>query len=225
MTANHSTELGVIPAAFADAYPAAAEGLTAYAELLATAGVERGLIGPREVPRIWERHLANCAVVERVVPQGSHVTDVGSGAGLPGLVIALVRPDVRVTLVEPLLRRATFLTEAVHALGLADRVAVVRARAEDLTTSTKADPRVPGDVVTARAVANLSQLLTWCWPLVRPGGRFAVLKGESAAEEVVEAAPTLARLGIPADSANIQTIEHAGTQATLVVIDRPNRQG
>ena len=112
-------------------YPDAAEALGRYAELLVTDGVVRGLIGPREVARLWSRHLANCAVLEELVPEGALVADVGSGAGLPGLPLAIVRPDLRVVLVEPLLRRATFLGEAVAALGLADRVEVLRGRAED----------------------------------------------------------------------------------------------
>ena len=124
--------------------------MQAFAELLATTGVERGLIGPREVPRLWSRHLVNCAVVaegpDSPLAPGCTVADVGSGAGLPGVVWALVRPDVRVTLIEPLLRRATFLNEAVTELALGDRVEVLRARAEDVDRTF--------DVVTARAVAD-----------------------------------------------------------------------
>ena len=153
-------------------------GLERYADLLATAGVERGLIGPREAPRLWERHLVNCAVVAEpggLVPAGADVIDVGSGAGLPGLVWALVRPDLRVTLLEPLLRRATFLTEAVVALGLTN-VQVERGRAEEC--------RLRAGVVTARAVAPLDRLLRWCLPLVRPGGALLALKGSSVADEI-----------------------------------------
>ena len=223
-------ELGQIPAALAAAYPDAISGLTAYAELLATDGVVRGLIGPREVPRLWERHIANCALLERVVPQGSTVADVGSGAGLPGLVLALVRPDVHVTLIEPLLRRATFLSEAVEVLGLRERVTVVRARAEELSDSRggRLKPgveNVPADVVTARAVAALPKLLTWCWPLVKPGGRLAVLKGESAAAEVADAAAELQARSINLADVKVETVEAAGSQATLIVIPRPDRQG
>jgi len=158
-------------------------GMQAFADILATRGVERGLIGPREVPRLWSRHLVNCAVVaEEAVdemPQGCTVADVGSGAGLPGLVWALVRPDLHVTVVEPLLRRSTFLSEAATELALEGRVEVLRARAEDL------GPR-SFDVVTARAVARLPQLLTWTLPLARVGGVVLALKGSSAAEEVEE---------------------------------------
>ena len=223
-------ELGPIPTALAAAYPDAVSGLTAYAELLATEGVVRGLIGPREVPRLWDRHIANCALLERVVPQGSTVADVGSGAGLPGLVLALVRPDVHVTLIEPLLRRATFLSEAVEILGLGARVTVVRVRAEELSSrrggsSETREGNVAADVVTARAVAALPKLLAWCWPLVKPGGRLAVLKGESAAAEVADAASALKARGINLDAVTVKTVEAAGSQATLIAISRPDRQG
>ena len=168
-------------------YPDAEHLLSRYAELLATDGVVRGLIGPREVARLWSRHLANCAVLEELVPAGSLVADVGSGAGLPGLPLALVRPDLRVVLVEPLLRRATFLGEAVTALGLDDRVEVVRGRAEEQSLAV--------DVVTARAVAPLDRLAGWTLPLARVGGILLALKGDGAADEVAASAAALERLG------------------------------
>lgn len=157
-----------------------------YAELLATSGVERGLIGPREVDRLWERHLFNCAAPVARVPEGSTVADVGAGAGLPGMVWAIARPDLHVTLIEPLLRRTTWLEEVVADLGLQDQVTVLRSRAEDVDQTF--------DVVTARAVAALDKLARWCMPLVRPGGLLLALKGRSAAEEVEAARATLARL-------------------------------
>ena len=169
-------------------YPDAEHLLSRYAELLATDGVVRGLIGPREVARLWSRHLANCAVLEELVPAGSLVADVGSGAGLPGLPLALVRPDLRVVLVEPLLRRATFLSEAVAALGLDDRVEVVRGRAEEQSSMAV-------DVVTARAVAPLDRLAGWTLPLARVGGILLALKGDGAADEVAASAAALERLG------------------------------
>ena len=176
---------------------AGADGLTAYVDLLATDGVDHGLIGPREVPRLWTRHILNCAVVAEpaldLVPTGSRVADVGSGAGLPGLVWALVRPDLHVVLVEPLLRRANFLTGAIEQLGIAARVQVVRGRAEDVVRSAD---WVPADVVTARAVAPLDRLLTWTIPLVRAGGRLVALKGSSAGEEIVAAAAVAASLSV-----------------------------
>jgi 16S rRNA (guanine527-N7)-methyltransferase len=159
-----------------------------YAELLAGPGMERGLIGPREVPRLWERHLLNCAVVEEAIPAEATVVDVGSGAGLPGVVLALLRPDVTMTLVEPLLRRATYLREVVAELGLAN-TEVVRARAEDL------HGQVLADRVTARAVAPFEKLARWCLPLLRPGGALVALKGESVAAELAVAAERLEAFG------------------------------
>jgi 16S rRNA (guanine527-N7)-methyltransferase len=156
----------------------------AYAALLADDGVVRGLIGPREAPRLWERHLVNCAVLAEGIPVGSDVCDIGSGAGLPGMVLAIVRPDLRVTLVEPLLRRTTFLDETVAGLGL-DNVEVVRARAEDLHGVRDFS------VVTSRAVAPLDRLLDWSMPLVAPGGALLAMKGSRAAEELAAAGAQL----------------------------------
>lgn len=161
-----------------------------YAELLATDGVVRGLIGPREAPRIWDRHLINCAVVSEMIRIGASVADVGSGAGLPGIVLAVVRPDLRITLVEPLARRTAFLSEAVTALGLDSTVTVVRGRAADVIGEFP-----PADVVTARAVAPLDRLAGWCLPLAAVGGRLLALKGTSAADEVAEHREAIVRLG------------------------------
>ncbi|MGI9084705.1 MAG: 16S rRNA (guanine(527)-N(7))-methyltransferase RsmG [Aeromicrobium sp.] len=157
-----------------------------YVDLLATDGVERGLIGPREAPRLWERHVLNCAVVVSRVPEDASVADVGSGAGLPGLVWALARPDLHVTLVEPLLRRTAFLQEVVEELGL-DRVDVLRARADEVDETY--------DLVTARAVAPLEKLAGWCLPLVRKGGVLLALKGETAHEEVAASRAALHKMG------------------------------
>lgn len=170
----------------------AREALQVYVDLLASIGVDRGLIGPREVDRLWERHIINCAVVEEVIPQGVSVADVGSGAGLPGLVLALVRPDLQITLIEPLLRRWTFLNEVSVAMGVNDRVLVMRSRAED------AVPDVLADVVTARAVAPLERLLPWMAPLVRVGGQIVAMKGSSAAQELEAAAGVIKTLPISA---------------------------
>ncbi|KAB1161833.1 16S rRNA (guanine(527)-N(7))-methyltransferase RsmG [Micromonospora sp. AMSO12t] len=167
----------------------------AYAELLATDGVVRGLIGPREAPRIWDRHLLNCAAVAERIPEGATVLDVGSGAGLPGLVLAIARPDLTVTLIEPLSRRTSFLIEAVQHLGLAKMVRVFRGRADEAATGSTGIGPLSGDVVTARAVAPLDRLSTWCLPLAVRGGRLIALKGASAAEEIAEHAQTVARLG------------------------------
>lgn len=172
---------------FADRLPVA----IAYADLLATEGVVRGLIGPREAPRVWDRHLLNSAAIGELIPSGSVVVDVGSGAGLPGLALAVARPDLTVFLVEPLARRTVFLTEAVAILALGDKVTVVRSRAED------AGDLLPGpaDVVTARAVAPLDRLADWCLPLAAVGGRLLAIKGASAAEEVAAHAAEVVRLG------------------------------
>jgi 16S rRNA (guanine527-N7)-methyltransferase len=159
-----------------------------YAAWLADAGVVRGLIGPREVPRLWDRHLLNCGVLTELLPHGATVADIGSGAGLPGLVVAISRPDLRVTLVEPLLRRTTFLTEVAEDLGIAN-VEVLRGRAETLHGSRTFD------IVTSRAVAALPKLLGWSMPLVAPSGALVAMKGHSAAEEVAEASETLSRMG------------------------------
>ncbi|MEV4810252.1 16S rRNA (guanine(527)-N(7))-methyltransferase RsmG [Micromonospora avicenniae] len=167
----------------------------AYAELLATDGVVRGLIGPREAPRIWDRHLLNCAAVAERIPKGIEVLDVGSGAGLPGLVLAIARPDLAVTLIEPLARRTSFLIEAVERLGLAGSVRVFRGRAEEAATGANGTAPLRGDVVTARAVAPLDRLAAWCLPLAVPNGRLVALKGASAAEEIVEHEAAVAKLG------------------------------
>lgn len=160
--------------------------MDAYADILATQGVERGLIGPREVDRLWSRHLINCGVVVSRLPHGASVADVGSGAGLPGLVWAIARPDLQVTLIEPLLRRTTFLHDAIASLGLSN-VRIVRARAENVDEQF--------DVVTARAVAALKTLAKWCLPLVRSGGVLLAMKGQTASDEVASAMSSLKRLG------------------------------
>ncbi len=177
--------VGIAREVFGDALPVAER----YAAFLAKAGVERGLIGPREADRLWERHLINCAVVSAAIPENAEVVDIGSGAGLPGIVLAIVRPDLRITLLEPLLRRTTFLNECVELLDLRN-VEVRRARAEDVTDEFAVD------VATARAVAPLERLARWALPLLRPGGELLALKGERAAAELEEAEPVLKRFGV-----------------------------
>ena len=162
--------------------------IEAYAASLATDGVTRGLIGPREAPRLWERHLLNCAVLGEVIPEGATVCDIGSGAGLPGVVLAIARPDLAVTLVEPLLRRSTYLTEVSAQLELSN-VEVVRARAEELHGKRSFD------VVTSRAVAPLERLLGWSMPLVAPDGSLLAMKGSSISDEIAAAAGVLDRMG------------------------------
>jgi len=176
-------------------------GLAArYAELLAGPGVERGLIGPGETARLWDRHLVNCAAIAGLVPQAGTLVDLGSGAGLPGLVLAMLLPDVQVVLLEPMERRAVFLAECVSELGLAN-VTVHRGRAEDAAGEFAAD------VVTARAVAPLDRLSALAVGLVRPGGLVLAIKGAAAAQEVARAAPVLRRLG----ARDVEVVRVGGT--------------
>ncbi len=160
----------------------------AYADLLVGPGVERGLIGPAETERIWPRHLLNCAVVAELVPQSCRLADLGSGAGLPGLVLAMMRPQAQVILVEPMARRTSFLLECVSSLGLGN-VEVRRGRAEEYAGQIEAD------IVTARAVAELRRLAVLAAGLARPGGVVLAMKGQSAEQELIEARPVLDRLG------------------------------
>jgi 16S rRNA (guanine527-N7)-methyltransferase len=161
-----------------------------YAELLADIGVEWGLLGPREVERLWDRHILNCAAVAELFEPGERVADIGSGAGLPGLPLAIAKPGVRVVLVESLLRRAEFLRTVVAELGL--DVEVVRGRAEDRTVRDSAGGC---DAVVSRAVASLDKLTRWSLPLLRVGGRMVAIKGERAPEELLEHRRVMARLG------------------------------
>ncbi len=154
-------------------FPERQAEIRAYAEFLTTAGIERGLIGPREGERMWERHIFNCLPVTQLLPQGASLFDIGSGAGLPGIVIALARPDLKVTLIEPLERRVEFLKEATEGLG----IEVIRGRAQDVKKSA--------DYVTARAVAPLEKLKKISWHMVKTGGALLAMKGESAATEMV----------------------------------------
>lgn len=191
---TEAVELPPAPEQAREVFGARFSDAVRYAELLAEAGVRRGLIGPREVPRLWERHLLNCAVLSEIVPAGVTVCDVGSGAGLPGIPLALVRDDLRISLLEPLLRRTTFLTEVVELLGL-DHVTVVRGRAEEVMGTLP-----PVHVVTARAVAPLDRLATWGVPLLRPYGEMLALKGDAAEVELKNATVALNRLGAVATS-------------------------
>jgi 16S rRNA (guanine527-N7)-methyltransferase len=153
-------------------FPERLTEIAAYAQFLATAGIERGLIGPREGERIWERHIFNCLPVTQLIPQGASLFDIGSGAGLPGIVIALARPDLTVTLIEPLERRVAFLNEAVEGLN----IEVIRGRAQDVKKSA--------DFVTARAVAPLEKLKKMSWHMVKTGGSLLAMKGEGASAEM-----------------------------------------
>lgn len=187
------------------------ESIRQYVDILASRGIDWGLIGPREADRLWQRHVLNSIALSPLLPAGAAVVDVGSGAGLPGIPLAILRPDLRVTLLEPLLRRFNFLTLAVAELGLGDRVAVVRGRAEDHAGSY--------DVVTSRAVAPLPRLLGWCLPLVSAGGRLVALKGSSAVEEVASARAELAQRR---SVARVEELAVPGTSETTwaIVVER-----
>jgi len=196
-----------VSAAAQEIYGVAYVQVNQYVDLLAQRGVEWGLIGPREVDRLWERHILNSAALADLVPHATSVADVGSGAGLPGIPLALLRPDLRVTLIEPLLRRSNFLTQAVDELGITDRVRVVRARAEDHPDRF--------DVVVCRALAPLGRLVDWCNPLRAPGGLILALKGSSAADEVRAAARSLAEHRLVASVLTVRA--HVTSEPTTVV--------
>ena len=159
-------------------FPGQEGSIQACTEFLTGAGIERGLIGPREGERIWDRHIFNCLPITQLIPNGASLFDIGSGAGLPGIVIALARPDLQITLIEPLERRVEFLNEAVAAIpNLAFPIQVIRGRAQDVKKSA--------DFVTARAVAPLEKLKKMSWHMVKTGGSLLAMKGESAATEMV----------------------------------------
>jgi 16S rRNA (guanine527-N7)-methyltransferase len=189
-----------------------------YVALLATAGVERGLIGPREAPRLWERHVLNCLALSTAIPAGASVADLGSGAGLPGVVLAIGRPDLRVTLVEPLQRRLGFLDEVVEELSL-ENVVTIRGRAEEL------HGRERYDVVTARALAPLSRLLGWAMPLVAPSGVLLAMKGGSAADEIAAAEVEARRLRCDAPELVVVTGPDGSSTATLVRVAHADPRG
>ena len=182
-----------------------------FVELLATAGVERGLIGPREGPRLWDRHVLNCLTLTSLVGPGAAVADLGSGAGLPGLVLAIGRPDLTVTLVEPLQRRTVFLDEVVEELGL-EGVRVLRGRAEELHGEERFD------VVTARALAPLDRLLRWGMPLVGTSGVLLAMKGSSAAQEIEAAANQLRKLRCATPEILTVTGPDGSSTATVVKV-------
>lgn len=173
-----------VPGSAAQVFGDSAPKVEAFASLLAAEGELRGLIGPRELPRLWTRHLLNSSAVASFVPTGARFADIGSGAGFPGVVVAIMREDLDVHLVEPMDRRTTWLEYVANELSL-ENITVVRARAEELHGT------VSFDAVSARAVAALKKLVPWTAPLIAPGGRLVALKGERAAMEVDEAAKVL----------------------------------
>ena len=176
------------PEGAAEVFGSALEAAQVFAGMLATRGVSHGLIGPHEVPRLWDRHLLNCAVVAELIDsKPATLVDIGSGAGLPGIVLAMLRPKLRVILLEPMERRCRFLTDCVAELGL-DNASVLRTRAQDAV--------LRADVATARALAPLDRLAELAVGLVRPGGMVLAIKGETAADELKKARPVLKRLGV-----------------------------
>ena len=183
-----------------------------YAELLCDAGVTRGLIGPREPARIWTRHLLNAAALATWVPAQAAVLDLGSGAGLPGIPLLLARPDLTMTLLEPMARRARFCEEARDALGL--ELSVLRARAEQA-------PSASADVVVVRAVAALDRLVALSFPLLRPGGRLLALKGNRAAEEVQAAHRALRRVG--AEEPQVHAVGEGEDRTYVVAVTAPGK--
>ncbi|MCI9888377.1 16S rRNA (guanine(527)-N(7))-methyltransferase RsmG [Micrococcales bacterium 31B] len=179
-----------------------------FVDHLCTSGIERGLVGPREVPRMWQRHVLGCGVFHELIRPDARVCDVGSGAGLPGLVLALARPDLRVTLVEPMDRRTTWLAEVADDLGVS--VEIVRARAEELHGQRTFD------VVTARAVAALDKLSRWCLPLVASSGELLAMKGRSAEAEVDAAAKVLRKFKV--SSAEVLTCDANGLEQPTTIV-------
>ena len=202
--------LETVPAEAADVFGDALDKACRYAELLAVDGVTRGLIGPRESERLWDRHLLNCAVVAELLPERGLLVDIGSGAGLPGVVLAMLRPSLEVILLEPLLRRSVFLEECVADLRLSNAT-VLRARAEE-----KATADIRADVATARAVAPLDRLAGWAAGLLRPGGELLAIKGQSAEEEIAAARPVLSRLGV--QSAEVLQAGHGRVVTATTVV-------
>lgn len=195
-----------------------------YADWLAGPGVERGLLGPREAERVWERHRLNCAVIGELVGAGERVVDIGSGAGLPGVPLALARPDLRIILLEPLLRRSEFLCAVVADLELA--VDVVRGRAEDPAVRKRLGA---SDVAVSRAVAPLDKLTKWSMALLKRDGRMLAIKGERAADEVEKYRRVMAASGVR----DVRVVEcganYLRPTATVAVVarregqDRPDR--
>jgi 16S rRNA (guanine527-N7)-methyltransferase len=207
------------PPAAAGVFGACLELAERYAQKLAGAGVERGLIGPREVDRLWVRHLLNSGAVAELLESGERIVDIGSGAGLPGIPLALARPDLRVTLIEPLLRRSDFLQEVVDEFDL--DVAVIRGRAEEAAVQQRAGE---ADAVVSRAVASLDKLTKWSMPLLRTDGRMLAIKGERAEDEIGEHRRVMASLGA-ADARVVRCgMDYLNPPATVVVArrGRPN---
>ena len=204
-----------VPAAAAAVFGPAADAAARYVAMLAGDGVVRGLIGPREVPRLWDRHVLNSAALAEAVPQGARVVDVGSGAGLPGVPLGLARPDLTLTLVEPMARRVEFLQNVVTELGVPWRI--VRGRAEERSVVRTVGPV---DVVTARAVAPLPRLVGWCRGLLSPGAQLIALVGARAAAEVPDLVPELEAAGMRDVHTRAVGVDLGAAATTVVVMTR-----
>jgi 16S rRNA (guanine527-N7)-methyltransferase len=206
---------GVAPPAAEALFGTGLSRAVGYAELLARHGIERGLIGPREVDRLWDRHLLNSVAIAEVIPEAARVIDLGSGAGLPGIPLTIARPDLVITLLEPMARRVEWLEHVVRTLGL--NVTVVRGRAEEPAIKR----RVSGaDVVVARAVAPLAKLCDWSLPLLRHGGSAVAMKGASAAEEVARDRQAVVRAGGSEPRIESCGVSVLDDPATVVVVDK-----
>lgn len=191
----------------------------AYHDLLATDGSTRGFIGPREIPRLWDRHLLNCAVIGEVMNSGATVADIGSGAGLPGIPLAIARPDLQIILIEPLLKRSVFLQEIKDALSLAN-VTVIRGRAEEKPVRQQVGEV---DIVTSRAVAPLGKLAAWSLPLVKVGGAMVAMKGASVHEELERDFEEIRKAG-GSPQARVVTVGTDLTEpTTLLIVDKTPR--
>lgn len=214
--AHPEVQLQPAPAAAAELFGPLQPLAERYYESLATTGSIRGFMGPREIPRLWERHILNCAVVGQVMPRGATIADIGSGAGLPGIPLALARPDVEITLIEPLLKRSTYLQEIVAELGLPN-VRVIRGRAEEKAVRAEVGHV---DVVTSRAVAPLGKLARWSLPLVKVGGKMIAMKGASIDQELQRDRGEIHKAG-----GGLATIEQVGRglldqPTTIITIPR-----
>ena len=221
MKRDDDVEMPAAPAAASAIFGPRIDQAERYCAALASDGVLLGLIGPREVPRLWERHILNCAVLGDPIQHAETVVDIGSGAGLPGIPLALARPDLSVTLVEPLLRRSEFLERMVVDLGL--DVRVIRGRAEEKTVRAEIGSV---DVVTSRAVAPLERLTKWSAPLVREGGRLVAIKGSSAVDEIARDADAARRDGIVDLRVQQCGIEILDVPTTVVIgLKRDDKKG
>ncbi|WP_348647938.1 16S rRNA (guanine(527)-N(7))-methyltransferase RsmG [Bowdeniella massiliensis] len=203
-----------MPPVVKERFPETWGQLALFTQFLADEGEKRGLIGPRELPRLWSRHILNCTAINEFIPEGATVADIGSGAGLPGVVLAITRPDVHVTLVEPMERRIEWLYDVTEAINL-ENAWIVRARAEELHDQDEFQ------VVTARAVAALDKLMRWTMPLVADGGKLLALKGERAKEEVDAALKVRRKFKVASTSVvEVPSLVPEESPTNVVIVER-----